>query len=160
MIADSFDNGRATGIANRETFAADTGGPGGVCAGVGVCAVPGSSARPSSTLDAMLAVSRLSVTLSSRTTSVSPGIAPSTQIGPVINAQQHARISSYADLGRQNARLRTQSFDQPAGGLFIDPQVFDQVKRDSELARDEIFGPLLSVIAVRDVEEAVAVALW
>ena len=81
-----------------------------------------------------------------------------TQIGPIVNARQHHRIMQYIETGNRKARLRTQAPETAAQGLFVYPHVFDRVSPGMDLARDEIFGPVLSVIEFSGVDEAVRIA--
>jgi alpha-ketoglutaric semialdehyde dehydrogenase len=70
---------------------------------------------------------------------------------------------SYLEIGRQEGakvvcggdRLRGGNYDR---GWFVAPTIFDHVKRDMRIAREEIFGPVLSVLRVKDYEEALEVA--
>jgi 1-pyrroline-5-carboxylate dehydrogenase len=80
-------------------------------------------------------------------------------VGPVISAQQHAAILSEIASGKEEANLVMggQPIDRD-GGYYIEPTVFDDVAPDARLAQHEIFGPVLSVITVRDFEEALEVA--
>jgi aldehyde dehydrogenase (NAD+) len=85
------------------------------------------------------------------------------QMGPLINARQHARVLNYMQLGlEEGARLVTGG-GAPAGpqyeaGFFVEPTLFDQVEPGMRIAQEEIFGPVLSVLPVDDEDEAVAVA--
>ncbi|HKR93114.1 aldehyde dehydrogenase [Novosphingobium sp.] len=84
-----------------------------------------------------------------------------TQIGPVSMARQRDRVLDYIDIGRgEGARLVTGG-GRPSGfnrGYFIAPTVFDQVDNSMRIAREEIFGPVVSVISYGSDEEAVAIA--
>ncbi len=80
-------------------------------------------------------------------------------IGPVISAAQHSAILSDIASGKEEANLVMggRPIDRD-GGYYIEPTVFDDVAPDSRLAQHEIFGPVLSVITVRDFDEALEVA--
>ena len=94
------------------------------------------------------------------TVTVGPGT-EKVQMGPLINAQQHARVLDYVRLGREaGAELVTGGGvpDGLDGGFFVEPTLFDRVAPDMRIAREEIFGPVLSVIPVDDEADAVAVA--
>lgn len=86
---------------------------------------------------------------------------PATQMGPVVSARQFNRVNRYIELGSsQGARLLTGG-RKPAGfdrGYFIEPTVFDAVHPDMTIAREEIFGPVVSVIRYRDEEDAIRIA--
>lgn len=87
---------------------------------------------------------------------------PETEMGSAANEPQFDRIMAFINDARQDgARLVTGG--EPAregdlaGGLFIQPTVFADVHNDMRLAREEIFGPVLSIIPFDDEEEAVAI---
>ena len=82
---------------------------------------------------------------------------PSTQVGPVIDATARDRIREYIEEGRSVA---TAALEMPAPdqGYFIGPTIFSEVPPDSSIAQEEIFGPVLAVIRVKDFKEAIAVA--
>lgn len=83
---------------------------------------------------------------------------PATDIGPLVSARQKKNVMDYIALGKKEARL-VAGGNAPAGkGYFVEPTVFADVKNDARIAQEEIFGPVLSVIKVRDAEEAVRVA--
>lgn len=85
-----------------------------------------------------------------------------TQIGPLVNAAQHARVQRYIALGTQEgATLLTGGTGHPPGlenGYFVKPTVFVNVRNDMAIAQEEIFGPVLSIIAYDSEEEAIAIA--
>jgi RHH-type proline utilization regulon transcriptional repressor/proline dehydrogenase/delta 1-pyrroline-5-carboxylate dehydrogenase len=90
---------------------------------------------------------------------VGPPHEPATFVPPVIGEAARKRIQGYVDAGLQTARLLVQG-SRPAGdGAYVAPAVFVDVKRDDPLAREEIFGPVLSVFRAADFEEALAIAL-
>jgi aldehyde dehydrogenase (NAD+) len=85
------------------------------------------------------------------------------RMGPLINAKQHKRVLGYLDIGRAEGAELVTGGGTPSGaefdrGFFVEPTLFDQVTPQMRIAREEIFGPVLSVIAVDDEEEAVEVA--
>jgi aldehyde dehydrogenase (NAD+) len=86
---------------------------------------------------------------------------PATVFGPVVSARQRERIEGYIGLGRdQGARLLTGG-GRPAGldrGWYVEPTVFADVAPDMRIAREEIFGPVLSVLPYTDVDDAVRIA--
>lgn len=88
---------------------------------------------------------------------------PATDIGPLISKRQQARVLSYIETGkREGAVLRTGGGvpDRPecSRGYFVEPTIFDHVDNASTIAREEIFGPVLSVIRYRTVDEAIRLA--
>jgi aldehyde dehydrogenase (NAD+) len=85
------------------------------------------------------------------------------QMGPLINAKQHARVLDYMRVGRDEGAELVTGGGRPAGaaferGFFVEPTLFDGVSPDMRIAREEIFGPVLSVIPVDGEAEALEVA--
>jgi aldehyde dehydrogenase (NAD+) len=86
---------------------------------------------------------------------------PATAIGPLVSLKQWERVQAYIQRGiDEGARLLVGGPGKPAGldGWFVRPTVFTDVRNDMTIAREEIFGPVLSIIAYRDEEEAIAIA--
>jgi len=88
---------------------------------------------------------------------------PSTDLGPLISKKHQDRVLGYIQAGRdEGARVLTgggvPSAPECAHGFFVEPTIFDGVDNRSIIAREEIFGPVLSVIRYRTEEEAVAMA--
>ena len=85
----------------------------------------------------------------------------SNELGPVVSERQFARIMGFIESGRnQGAKLLTGG-DRPkdaqlANGFFIRPTVFDQVRQDMRIAREEIFGPVMSVLPWSDTADMLA----
>jgi malonate-semialdehyde dehydrogenase (acetylating)/methylmalonate-semialdehyde dehydrogenase len=91
------------------------------------------------------------------------GMEPETKMGPVISTQARERVQHYVGLGEQSgARLvqdgRKDRVPDLPNGYFIGPTIFDRVQPEMPIARDEIFGPVLNVLRVRDLEEAIDLA--
>jgi RHH-type proline utilization regulon transcriptional repressor/proline dehydrogenase/delta 1-pyrroline-5-carboxylate dehydrogenase len=96
----------------------------------------------------------------SRSLKVGPADDPATSVGPVIDAGSVERVRRYAEMGRREAR-EVLSIDVGAlveRGYFVGPQIFADVKPDSKLAQEEIFGPVLAVIRAADLSEAIKIA--
>jgi RHH-type proline utilization regulon transcriptional repressor/proline dehydrogenase/delta 1-pyrroline-5-carboxylate dehydrogenase len=93
------------------------------------------------------------------TRSLNVGVAeePSTQVGPVIDANARDRIQGYIAKGKAEAELVLE-MEVPETGYFIGPTIFSHVKPDAAIAQEEIFGPVLSVIRAKDFDEALAIA--
>lgn len=93
---------------------------------------------------------------------VGPPEDAATTIGPVVNQSQFERIQGYIRSGiDEGARLVCGGPGRPAGvdrGYFVQPTIFADVRADMTIAREEIFGPVLSVMPYRTVDEAVAIA--
>jgi aldehyde dehydrogenase (NAD+) len=87
---------------------------------------------------------------------------PDAMIGPMVSRKQYDRVQSYIELGTQEgASLLTGGLGRPAGldrGWFTRPTIFTNVDNQMRIAREEIFGPVLSVIAYSDDAEAVSIA--
>ncbi|HEU0274503.1 MAG TPA: L-glutamate gamma-semialdehyde dehydrogenase [Candidatus Udaeobacter sp.] len=83
---------------------------------------------------------------------------PDVVVGPVIDEAAYRRILEYIDVGKSEATLAYQAKEIPPQGYFIPPTIFTGVKPEMRIAREEIFGPVLSVIKVRDFDEAIKVA--
>jgi aldehyde dehydrogenase (NAD+) len=82
----------------------------------------------------------------------------STRLGPLVSAAQRDRVRGFIE--RAGARLVAGGLDAPVPdrGYFVAPTVFADVDPDSELAQEEIFGPVLSIIPFADEDEAVRIA--
>jgi methylmalonic acid semialdehyde dehydrogenase len=91
------------------------------------------------------------------------GSDPNTEMGPSVDESQFNTVLKYIDVGREDgatlvcggSRATSNGLDK---GYFVHPTVFDHVTPDMRIAREEIFGPVLSVLRVRDFEHAMEVA--
>ena len=87
---------------------------------------------------------------------------PDTQIGPLVARRQQERVRGYIDSGRSaGARLVTGGTEMPDGletGWYVRPTLFSDANNDMRIAREEIFGPVLTVISYRDEDEAIQIA--
>src|SRR3954469_10362888 len=83
---------------------------------------------------------------------------PGISVGPVIDEPAYRRILEYIEIGKKEATLAYQAQEVPPHGYFIPPTIFTDVKPNMRIAREEIFGPVLSVLKVRDLDEALEVA--
>jgi len=83
-------------------------------------------------------------------------------VGPLVSAIQQERVRGFIKKGiDEGAKLLIGGAEQPEGlekGFFIQPTVFSDVTRDMTIAREEIFGPVLSIIPVDSEEEAIEIA--
>jgi aldehyde dehydrogenase (NAD+) len=99
-------------------------------------------------------VERLSAKVKAR--KVGDPFDPATQMGPQVDQAQFDKVLSYIDKGKQQgARCVTGGERLGDKGFFIKPTIFADVADDMAIARDEIFGPVLSVIKFHDIEEVV-----
>jgi len=87
---------------------------------------------------------------------------PATQIGPVIDAAAHTRILACIEMGKTEAKLHWQgkvpAEAAEAGGHYLAPVIFTEVKPGHRLACEEIFGPVLAVLKAASLDEALALA--
>ncbi len=87
---------------------------------------------------------------------------PDTEIGPLANAAQYAKVRSLIETGsKEGAILATGGPDRPTNtteGYFVRPTVFSHVRSNMTIAREEIFGPVLSIIPYDNENEAVSIA--
>ncbi|HEX8837797.1 MAG TPA: aldehyde dehydrogenase family protein [Candidatus Acidoferrum sp.] len=94
---------------------------------------------------------------------VGDGLHPTTEMGPLINEQQLNTVESYVEIGREEgAKLLTGGSRLTGGayakGWFYAPTVFGDCSPNMRIAQDEIFGPVVSVIPISSLNEAVEVA--
>ncbi|MGB7250355.1 MAG: L-glutamate gamma-semialdehyde dehydrogenase [Phormidesmis sp.] len=88
---------------------------------------------------------------------VGDAIHPGTQVGPVIDASAQKKIREYIAKGKAEATLALE-LPSPESGYFVGPVIFTDVKPDSVIAQEEIFGPVLAVIKAENFEEGLAIA--
>src|ERR1700756_2626873 len=81
-------------------------------------------------------------------------------MGPVINKAAMDSILGYIEIGKKEGRMVAggKAVENPNGGYFIEPTVIADIAPDAVIAREEIFGPVLAVIKVKDFEEGLKVA--
>jgi betaine-aldehyde dehydrogenase len=84
------------------------------------------------------------------------------KLGPLVSARQQQRVRDYIQKGiAEGAQLLCGGGEQPAGlkrGYYVQPTIFGGVTPEMTIAREEIFGPVLSIISYKDEEEAVRIA--
>lgn len=97
-----------------------------------------------------------------RTKKISIGdpLDPETQMGPLVNKAQHEKVVSYIEAGKQDGAVLACGGNAPSlqgfdGGFFIEPTVFTGVTDDMRIAREEIFGPVMSVLSFDSEEEVI-----
>jgi acyl-CoA reductase-like NAD-dependent aldehyde dehydrogenase len=86
---------------------------------------------------------------------------PATRLGAIVDETQMKRVLGYIDSGRDagaKLRLGGRRVREDSGGYFIEPTVFDAVQPTMAIAREEIFGPVLSAITFKTVDEAIEIA--
>ncbi|HUE80489.1 MAG TPA: aldehyde dehydrogenase family protein [Pyrinomonadaceae bacterium] len=94
---------------------------------------------------------------------IGDGKDPETEMGPSVDESQFKTVLDYIGIGREDGATLACGGDRATGnglnkGYFVRPTVFDHVTPDMRIAREEIFGPVLSVLRVTDFSEAMQVA--
>ena len=95
-----------------------------------------------------------------QTLKVAPWTDPTSDMGPVISQEHKEKIFNYIDIGeKEGAKLvldgRNINIQGYENGYFVGPTLFDNVSQNMKIYKDEIFGPVLSVIRVNSYEEAI-----
>jgi acyl-CoA reductase-like NAD-dependent aldehyde dehydrogenase len=88
-----------------------------------------------------------------------PGLDPTTFVGPLVSSEQHARVSSYIDKGRDEAELVAgggTSLDSHPDGYFVKPTLFTSTDDNASIVREEIFGPVLVAQPYDTIEDVAA----
>ncbi len=89
---------------------------------------------------------------------VGPAEDPNSQMAAVIDRSQYEKVLDYIGVGQKEGRLVVGGEPSGDGGWYVQPTVFADIPENGRLAQEEIFGPVLSVIRVRDYDHALAVA--
>ena len=89
--------------------------------------------------------------------SIGPPEDPATFVGPVIDKSAMNKINGYIELGNREGKPLLIRNVQGAGH-FVGPAIFTDVRPDSRIAQEEIFGPVLVIIKARDLDEAIDIA--
>src|SRR5580765_1273725 len=94
---------------------------------------------------------------------VGDGLDPGSQVGPLVSAEQRETVMQYVEIGaNEGATLACGGHALTTGayakGFFHEPTIFADVSPQMRIAREEIFGPVVSVMRCQSVEEAVAIA--
>jgi acyl-CoA reductase-like NAD-dependent aldehyde dehydrogenase len=86
---------------------------------------------------------------------------PETKMGPLVSKRQRERVEGYIAKGKSEGARMTTGGSRPAGfdrGWFLEPTIFADLDNNATVSREEIFGPVLSLIPYSDDQEAVAIA--
>ena len=87
---------------------------------------------------------------------------PGTVVGPVIDEEAKTKILGLIAQGQKEAKLAFQATlpadVAAAGGYYVPPTVFTEVKRTAAIAREEIFGPVIAILRAKDLDEAFSIA--
>jgi len=94
---------------------------------------------------------------------IGDGMDPQTEMGPSVDENQFTTVLEYLNIGREDGATLVCGGERATGdalekGYFVKPTVFDRVTPDMRIAREEIFGPVLSIMRVQDFDEAMQVA--
>jgi RHH-type proline utilization regulon transcriptional repressor/proline dehydrogenase/delta 1-pyrroline-5-carboxylate dehydrogenase len=91
---------------------------------------------------------------------VAPADEPGCSVGPVIDAEARDRIVKTIEAGKKEARLAHATDIGPLAtqGFFVGPTIFADVPESAGIAQEEIFGPVLSVIRAKDLDDALRIA--
>ncbi len=90
---------------------------------------------------------------------VGPGLDPESEMGPVVTPQARERITNYIGEGVEAgavAVLDGRELEVDGDGFFVGPTLFDRVQTEMSIYRDEIFGPVLVIVRVETLEQAIA----
>jgi acyl-CoA reductase-like NAD-dependent aldehyde dehydrogenase len=94
-----------------------------------------------------------------RTLRVGPGLDRATDLGPLVSSTQMERVLHYVNQGMAEGATLQTGGSRPGGalanGYFVQPTIFGDVRDDATIAREEIFGPVLSVFPFTTEEEAI-----
>ncbi|MBJ8337298.1 aldehyde dehydrogenase family protein [Antrihabitans sp. YC3-6] len=94
-----------------------------------------------------------------RSIKLGPGLDPSSEMGPLISAEHRDKVLGYIDLGRkEGVDVVTGGGRHGAEGYFVEPTILTNVHARSRLVREEIFGPVLSVIPFDSEDEVLGLA--
>ena len=100
---------------------------------------------------------------STRSLVIGDPLEPGTDVGPVIDEEAAAKIREYIKIGKSEGTLELgmdvpDGLEQRVGKPFVGPHIFSGIRPDHRLANEEVFGPVLAVIRVKDFDEALEVA--
>src|SRR5947199_7468786 len=89
-----------------------------------------------------------------------PPIDRDTKMGPVVSKEQYDRVLSYLDIGKKEAKVASGGgkSDKFAKGYYVQPTIFYDVDNSARIAREEIFGPVATVIPFEDEKDALKIA--
>jgi acyl-CoA reductase-like NAD-dependent aldehyde dehydrogenase len=96
-----------------------------------------------------------------RTKKATPGdpLNPRTRLGPLASKEQLDKVTHYVDVGKSEGAKLVIGGDRPSlgdgRGYFFNPTIFDQVDNRMTIAQEEIFGPVLATIPVKNIEDAI-----
>lgn len=90
---------------------------------------------------------------------IGDGLDENVNMGPLVNQRAREKVEKYVEIGKQEGAKVAIGAGRPSldKGYFYSPTLFIEVKRDMRIAREEIFGPVLSAIEIKDLDEAIEV---
>jgi|TARA_Y100000310_G_scaffold345160_1_gene462282 aldehyde dehydrogenase (NAD+) len=86
------------------------------------------------------------------------GLKKSTDIGPLINKSAVDKTHKYTKIGKKEGTLLTGGYPVKGKGFFYKPTIFTDIKPNSRIVKEEIFGPSLAIVPIGDLKEAIKVA--
>src|SRR4051794_23154206 len=86
---------------------------------------------------------------------VGPGLEADSEMGPVITAQARDRITDYIGRTEADVVVDGREIDRDGDGFWVGPTLLDNVTTEMDVYRDEVFGPVLSVVRVESLDEAI-----
>ncbi len=90
--------------------------------------------------------------------SVGPAENPENYMGPLVHQESLDKVEEYVRIGQKEGKLVAGGKRAPGDGYFFPPTVFTDVKPNSRIAQEEIFGPVLAVIPAKDFDDALKIA--
>ncbi len=122
-----------------------------------VCAMLSRAIVPAHRVDAIAAA----IAAEMQAVRIGSPLDPATEMGPIAMRRQRDRIEEYVAIGRQEGARLVTGGGRPAGlktGFYVEPTLFTEVDSAMRIAREEIFGPVLALIAARDTDHAIEIA--
>ena len=89
---------------------------------------------------------------------VGDGMQQGVNVGPCVDEHQFKSVLGYLEVGKREAKLLLGGERVGDKGFFVAPTIFGHVKRDSRLAQEEVFGPVLGIIEAKDFDDAISIA--
>ena len=93
-----------------------------------------------------------------KTIKVGPGIERGTKMGPLVSADQRDRVRNYQEIGKKEAKLAAGGGAPSGKGWYVEPTIFYDVDNSARISREEIFGPVATVIPFDDEKDALKIA--
>jgi len=98
-----------------------------------------------------------------KTVKIGDPLLPETEMGPIANEPQYAKVQQYVEIGKGDGAKLVAGGRRPSDvalqrGFYYEPTIFADVDNDMRIAREEVFGPILSLIPFKDEDEALGIA--